>query len=185
ATEFARALAQQGRPVETKVANDHRLASDAAAKLFASGRLRQAETAYRELVSKHGDVDSYGGLARTLISLEDRDGALVALREGAAARTRRGHTVRARRRRDPRWSRGPSAREDRQGSATACPHAYEARSRRSCARGEASLGACCCGPGADAARGELGRGAEERGDDHARRALGPRERGRSSRACRS
>src|SRR5437867_7277830 len=95
ATEFAQALAQQGRPVETKVANDHRLASDAAAKLFASGRLRQAETAYRELVSKHGDVDSYGGLARTLISLEDRDAALVALREGAAAFARKNDRVNA------------------------------------------------------------------------------------------
>ena len=95
ATEFARALAQQGRPVETKVANDHRLASDAAAKLFASGRLRQAETAYRELVSKHGDVDSYGGLARTLISLEDRDAALIALREGAAAFARKNDRVNA------------------------------------------------------------------------------------------
>src|SRR5437763_1124996 len=30
ASEFAQALAQQGRPVETKVTNDHRLASDAA-----------------------------------------------------------------------------------------------------------------------------------------------------------
>src|SRR5438876_2659489 len=95
ATEFARALAQQGRPVETKVANDHRLASDAAAKLFASGRLRQAETAYRELVSRHGDVDSYGGLARTLIALEDRDGALLALREGAAAFARKNDRVNA------------------------------------------------------------------------------------------
>jgi len=95
ATEFARALAQQGRPVETKVTNDHRLASDAAAKLFASGRLRQAETAYRELVSKHGDVDSYGGLARTLISLEDRDAALTALREGAAGFARKNDRVNA------------------------------------------------------------------------------------------
>ena len=95
ASEFAQALAQQGRPVETKVTNDHRLASDAAAKLFASGRLRQAETAYRELVSRHGDVDSYGGLARTLISLEDRDGALLALREGAAAFARKNDRVNA------------------------------------------------------------------------------------------
>ena len=95
ASEFAQALAQQGRPVETKVTNDHRLASDAAAKLFASGRLRQAETAYRELVSRHGDVDSYGGLARTLIALEDRDGALLALREGAAAFARKNDRVNA------------------------------------------------------------------------------------------
>jgi len=95
ASEFAQALAQQGRPVETKVVNDHRLASDAAAKLFASGRLRQAETAYRELVTKHGDIDSYGGLARTLISLEDRDSALLALREGAGAFARKNDRVNA------------------------------------------------------------------------------------------
>jgi hypothetical protein len=95
ASEFAQALAQQGRPAETKVANDHHLASAAAAKLFASGRLRQAETAYRELVSKHGDVDSYGGLVRTLVSLEDRDAALVALREGAAAFARKNDRVNA------------------------------------------------------------------------------------------
>lgn len=84
ASEFAQALSQHGR-TELKVANDHRLASDAAAKLFASGRLRQAETAYRMLVSRHGDVDSYAGLARTLVSLEDRDAALLTLRDGAAS----------------------------------------------------------------------------------------------------
>jgi hypothetical protein len=95
ASEFAQALAQQGRTTVAKVPNDHRLASDAAAKLFASGRLRQAETAYRELVTKHGDVDSYSGLARTLVSLEDRDAALVALREGAAAFARRNDRVSA------------------------------------------------------------------------------------------
>jgi len=95
AGEFAQALAQQGRPTETKGTNDHRLASAAAAKLFASGRLGQAETAYRELVSKHGDVDSYGGLARTLVSLEDRDAALLALREGAAAFARKNDRVNA------------------------------------------------------------------------------------------
>ena len=95
ASEFAQALAQQGRTPEAKVPNDHRLASDAAAKLFASGRLRQAETAYRELVHKHGDVDSYGGLARTLVSLEDRDAALLALREGAAAFARKNERVNA------------------------------------------------------------------------------------------
>lgn len=95
AGEFAQALAQRGRPIETKVANDHRLASAAAAKLYVSGRLRQAETAYRELVTKHGDVDSYGGLARTLLALEDRDAALVALREGAAAFARKNDRVNA------------------------------------------------------------------------------------------
>jgi len=95
AGEFAQALAQQGRAPEAKVPNDHRLASAAAAKLFASGRLRQAETAYRELVTKHGDADSYGGLARTLVSLEDRDAALLTLREGAGAFARKNDRVNA------------------------------------------------------------------------------------------
>jgi tetratricopeptide (TPR) repeat protein len=95
ASEFAQALAQQGRTTAAKVPNDHRLASDAAAKLFASGRLRQAETAYRELVAKHGDADSYSGLARTLVSLEDRDAALVALRGGAATFARNNDRVNA------------------------------------------------------------------------------------------
>ncbi len=95
ASEFAQALAQQGRPVQTKVATDHRLASDAAARLFASGRLRQAESAYRELVTKHADVDSYSGLARTLVSLEDRDAALQSLREGASAFARKNDRVSA------------------------------------------------------------------------------------------
>jgi len=95
AGEFAQALAQQGRTAEVKVPNDHRLASDAAAKLFASGRLRQAETAYRELVAKHGDVDSYSGLARTLVSLEERDAALLVLREGAGASARKNDRVNA------------------------------------------------------------------------------------------
>jgi tetratricopeptide (TPR) repeat protein len=95
ASEFAQALAQQGRTVEVKVPNDHRLASDAAAKLFASGRLRQAESAYRELVNKHGDVDSYSGLARTLVALEERDAALLALRDGAGACARKNDRVNA------------------------------------------------------------------------------------------
>jgi len=95
ASEFAQALAQQGRTPVAKVTNDHRLASDAAAKLFASGRLRQAETAYRELVAKHGDAESYSGLARTLVSLEDRDAALLALREGAGAFARKNDRVNA------------------------------------------------------------------------------------------
>jgi tetratricopeptide (TPR) repeat protein len=95
ATAFAQALAQQGRTAEARQPNDHRLASDAAAKLFASGRLRQAETAYRELVAKHGDADSYSGLARTLVSLEDRDAALLTLREGASAFAKKNDRVHA------------------------------------------------------------------------------------------
>jgi len=95
ASEFAQALAQQGRTTPARVPNDHRLASDAAARLFASGLLRQAESAYRELVTKHGDVDSYSGLARTLVSLEDRDAALQSLRDGASAFARKNDRVSA------------------------------------------------------------------------------------------
>jgi tetratricopeptide (TPR) repeat protein len=95
AGEFAQALAQRGREAQPRVPNDHRLASDAAATLFASGRLRQAEEAYRSLVMKHGDVDSYSGLARTLISLEDRDAAITTLRDGAAAFARKNDRVSA------------------------------------------------------------------------------------------
>ncbi|HEY8829701.1 MAG TPA: hypothetical protein VIM83_03785, partial [Candidatus Limnocylindria bacterium] len=38
-----------------------RVGSDAAAKLYANGKLRQAEAAYRQLALKHGDAESYRG----------------------------------------------------------------------------------------------------------------------------
>jgi len=96
AAEFAQALAQRGgRLGQPRVANDHRLASEAAASLFVSGHLRQAEAAYRELVRKYGDVDAMGGLARTLQSLEDSAAALSVLREGAGAFARKGDRVSA------------------------------------------------------------------------------------------
>ncbi|OLC56379.1 MAG: hypothetical protein AUH85_06560 [Chloroflexi bacterium 13_1_40CM_4_68_4] len=72
------------RPVE----GGHRLASDAAASLLVKGRPREAGLAYRELVAKHGDPDSYRGLAKALIAAGDRDGAVRSLRDGAAARLR-------------------------------------------------------------------------------------------------
>jgi len=96
AGEFAQALAaHSGHTTAPKIAGDHRLASDAAAKLFAGGRLRQAEAAYRELVAKHGDADSYSALARTLLSLEDAPAALNLLREGAAMLARKGDRINA------------------------------------------------------------------------------------------
>ena len=96
AGEFAQALAAHGgRQSAPKMAGDHRLASDAAAKLFASGRLRQAEAAYRELIAKHSDAESYSGLARTLMSLEDAAAALNLLREGAASLARKGDRINA------------------------------------------------------------------------------------------
>ena len=96
AGEFAQALAKRGgRLGQPKVAGDHRLASEAAASLFVSGHLRQAEGAYRELVRKYGDVEAIGGLARTLQSLEDSEAALSVLREGASAYARKGDRVSA------------------------------------------------------------------------------------------
>jgi hypothetical protein len=96
ATQFAQALAERGGSVgQDPTEADHRLAINAAAKLFASGRLRQAEAAFRQLVAKHGDVASYAGLARTLISLEDVEAALAALREGASAYARKSDRVHA------------------------------------------------------------------------------------------
>jgi len=72
-----------------------RLALDAAAKLLASGKLRQAEEAYRQLVQKHGDTESYRGLARTAVALEDISAAILALRDGAASLTRKGDRAEA------------------------------------------------------------------------------------------
>jgi Tfp pilus assembly protein PilF len=66
----------------------HKLASDAAASLLAKGRPREAVLAYRELVAKHGDPESYRGLAKAHIASGDREGALRVLREGAQARLR-------------------------------------------------------------------------------------------------
>jgi len=72
-----------------------RLALDAAAKLLASGKLRQAEEAYRQLVQKHGDTESFRGLARTAVALEDISAAILTLRDGAASLTRKGDRAEA------------------------------------------------------------------------------------------
>src|SRR5439155_8906069 len=87
--------AHGGEIAPPRVSNDHRLATNAAAKLFAGGRLRQAEAADRDLVPKHGDADSYTELARTLMSLEDVEAALAVLRDGASALTRKNDRVSA------------------------------------------------------------------------------------------
>jgi tetratricopeptide (TPR) repeat protein len=67
-----------------------RLALDAAAKLQAAGKLRQAEEAYRQLAQKHGDAGSFRGLASTQVALEDIGAALLALRDGAQSLAKRG-----------------------------------------------------------------------------------------------
>jgi tetratricopeptide (TPR) repeat protein len=67
-----------------------RNALDAAAKLQAAGKLRQAEEAYRQLALKHGDAESFRGLAMTQVALEDITAALLALRDGATSLAKRG-----------------------------------------------------------------------------------------------
>ena len=68
----------------------HKLANDAAQKLFDAGKLRLAEKAYLELVAKHGDAEAYVGLGRTQMALDDPTAALNSLREGAAKFARQG-----------------------------------------------------------------------------------------------
>ncbi|HEV8230398.1 MAG TPA: hypothetical protein VGQ86_10595 [Candidatus Limnocylindria bacterium] len=83
AAELASKLAALGARAPKPADGGHRLASDAAAKLLSSGRARHAETAYRELVEKHGDPDSYRGLARAQAALQNDAAALTTLRDGA------------------------------------------------------------------------------------------------------
>lgn len=87
ASELADALASCHGPVVKK--ND-KLALDAAHKLFATGKLRQAEKAYLELVQKRDDLPAFVGLARTQAALEDEPAALNTLRDGAARLARGG-----------------------------------------------------------------------------------------------
>ena len=83
AAELASALAACG-VAQKPTDGGHRLASDAAAKLLANGRARHAEIAYRELVDKHGDIESYCGLARAQAGQQDVGAALTTLRDAAA-----------------------------------------------------------------------------------------------------
>ena len=82
ANRLADAIAKCEGPVANKTG--HKLANDAAQKLFDHGKLRQAEKAFIELVQKHGEAAAYVGLARTQASLEDPAAALNTLRDGAA-----------------------------------------------------------------------------------------------------
>lgn len=91
AAAAAQAAAAASAPVtRVKESGGPRLALDAAAKLYSNGKLRQAEEAYRQLAQKHGDAESYRGLARTQVALEDAGAAVLALRDGAAILTRKG-----------------------------------------------------------------------------------------------
>jgi len=83
AAELAAALSACG--VAQKPMNGgHRRASDGAAKLLESGRARESELAYRQLVEKHGDIEAYCGLSRAQAAQQDVGAALTTLREAAA-----------------------------------------------------------------------------------------------------
>jgi hypothetical protein len=100
ATEFGLRVAALGDAAATPAHAPHtaqakdgaapRLALDAAAKLQAGGKLRQAEEAYRQLALKHGDRESFRGLALTQVGLEDVPAALLTLRDGATSLAKRG-----------------------------------------------------------------------------------------------
>jgi tetratricopeptide (TPR) repeat protein len=90
ADALARCDAASLRGSAKEKSGGHKLASDAAARLLATGRLRQAEKAYNELIAKHGDRDAYVGLAQAQAGLEDSEAALNTLREGAAQFARAG-----------------------------------------------------------------------------------------------
>ncbi len=90
ASELADALRRCDAASAPSRGGGHKLATDAAAKLLATGRMRQAEKAYRELVDKHGDRECYVGLAQAQAALEDDAAALNTLREGAARFARAG-----------------------------------------------------------------------------------------------
>ena len=80
---------------QTRDGAARRLALEAAAKLVASRKLRQAEEAYRQLAQKYADADSFRGLAQTQVALEDISAALLTLRDGAAGLTRKGDRTQA------------------------------------------------------------------------------------------
>jgi tetratricopeptide (TPR) repeat protein len=89
AAQLADALTQcDARSAPVK--GGHKLAVDAAARLLATGKLRQAEKAYQELVAKYGDRNSILGLAQTQAALEDVPAALETLRAAASGFAKKG-----------------------------------------------------------------------------------------------
>ena len=86
--EKAAPVASHG--IHAKDGGAPRVALEAAARLQAGGKLRQAEEAYRQLAQKHGDAASFRGLASTQLALEDIGAALLALRDGAQSLAKRG-----------------------------------------------------------------------------------------------
>jgi tetratricopeptide (TPR) repeat protein len=89
ASELASALAACGAAQKPQNGG-HRRATESAAKLLESGKARQSEVAFRELVEKRGDIDAYCGLARAQAAQQDTGAALTTLREAAGRFAQRG-----------------------------------------------------------------------------------------------
>ena len=89
AAELASALAACGAAQKPQNGG-HRRATESAAKLLESGKARQSEAAFRELVEKRGDIDAYCGLARAQAAQQDVGAALTTLREAAGRFAQRG-----------------------------------------------------------------------------------------------
>jgi len=89
ATELASALAACGAAQKQQNGGDRR-ATESAAKLLESGKARQSEVAFRELVEKRGDIDAYCGLARAQAAQQDIGAAITTLREAAGRFAQRG-----------------------------------------------------------------------------------------------
>ncbi|HKY50566.1 MAG TPA: hypothetical protein VJP45_04865 [Candidatus Limnocylindria bacterium] len=83
AAELASKLSACGT-VQKQPDKGYRAASEVAAKHLENGRTATAESAYRQLIAKHGDVEAYCGLARTQAAQQDVGGALTTLRDAAA-----------------------------------------------------------------------------------------------------
>ena len=89
AAELASALAACGAAQKTTNGGQRR-ATESAAKLLESGKARQSEVAFRDLVEKRGDIDAYCGLARAQAAQQDVGAALTTLREAAGRFAQRG-----------------------------------------------------------------------------------------------
>jgi tetratricopeptide (TPR) repeat protein len=89
AAELASALAACGA-AQKPINGGHQRATDNAAKLLESGKARQSEVAFRELVEKRGDIEAYCGLARAQAAQQDVGAALTTLREAAGRFAQRG-----------------------------------------------------------------------------------------------
>ena len=71
---------------------NYKVALASGLKSLQAGRLRQAEEQFRYLVAKFpGHDGGYRGLAKVLIELEDRPGAVAILREGASGLAKAGN----------------------------------------------------------------------------------------------